>query len=150
MASSNNAQDFQKDSGWEEIAFPDLSDAHTYALEIAGRLLCCRFTATATASWFHPPPQHQERGDRVVVKALAGEVMAKQEGRLTVQRIELKSFNAAYEDRAFAHERYQPPCFGSSGRVVRILLVPSAFYGHLPFQALRAKREEGPDQDALP
>jgi len=35
------------------------------------------------------------------VKTLAGEVMAKQLGRLTVQRIELKSFNAAYEDRAF-------------------------------------------------
>jgi len=36
------------------------------------------------------------------VKTSAGEVMAKQLGRLTAQRIELKSLNAAYEDRSFA------------------------------------------------
>jgi phage repressor protein C with HTH and peptisase S24 domain len=47
------------------------------------------------------PSANLRRGDRVVVKTLAGEVMAKQLGRLTVQRIELKSFNPAYEDRAF-------------------------------------------------
>ncbi len=48
------------------------------------------------------PSANLRRGDRVVVKTLAGEVMAKQLGRLTAQRIELKSFNPAYRDRAFA------------------------------------------------
>ena len=42
------------------------------------------------------------RGDRVVVKTHAGEVMAKHLGRMTAQRIELKSFNPAFEDRNFA------------------------------------------------
>jgi phage repressor protein C with HTH and peptisase S24 domain len=42
------------------------------------------------------------RGDRVVVKTHAGEVMAKQLSRMTAQRIELKSFNPAFEDRGFA------------------------------------------------
>jgi phage repressor protein C with HTH and peptisase S24 domain len=41
------------------------------------------------------------RGDRVLVKTHAGEVMAKQLGRMTAQRIELKSFNPAFEDRNF-------------------------------------------------
>jgi phage repressor protein C with HTH and peptisase S24 domain len=90
---------FPKGHGWEEIAFPDLSDAHAYALEIAGdsMLPVYRDGDRILVS----PSANLRRGDRVVVKTLAGEVMAKQLGRLTVQRIELKSFNAAYEDRAF-------------------------------------------------
>jgi len=91
---------FPKGHGWEEIAFPDLSDAHAYALEIAGdsMLPVYRDGDRILVS----PSANLRRGDRVVVKTLAGEVMAKQLGRLTVQRIELKSFNAAYEDRTFA------------------------------------------------
>jgi phage repressor protein C with HTH and peptisase S24 domain len=42
------------------------------------------------------------RGDRVVVRTHAGEVMAKQLGRMSAQRIELKSFNPAFEDRGLA------------------------------------------------
>jgi len=37
-----------------------------------------------------------------VVKTHAGEVMAKQMSRMTAQRIELKSFNPAFEERGFA------------------------------------------------
>jgi phage repressor protein C with HTH and peptisase S24 domain len=90
---------FPTGHGWEEIAFPDLSDAHAYALEIAGdsMLPVYRDGDRILVS----PSANLRRGDRVVVKTLAGEVMAKHLGRLTVQRIELKSFNAAYEDRAF-------------------------------------------------
>jgi phage repressor protein C with HTH and peptisase S24 domain len=90
---------FPKGHGWEEIAFPDLSDAHAYALEIAGdsMLPVYRDGDRILVS----PSANLRRGDRVVVKTLAGEVMAKQLGRLTAQRIELKSLNSAYEDRAF-------------------------------------------------
>ena len=49
-----------------------------------------------------PEPGQLRRGDRVVVKTHAGEVMAKQLGRMTAQRIELKSFNPVFEDRNFA------------------------------------------------
>jgi phage repressor protein C with HTH and peptisase S24 domain len=91
---------FPKGHGWEEIAFPDLSDTHAYALEIAGdsMLPVYRDGDRILVS----PSANIRRGDRVVVKTLAGEVMAKQLGRLTAQRIELKSLNAAYEDRSFA------------------------------------------------
>lgn len=91
---------FPKGHGWEEIAFPDLSDVHAYALEIAGdsMLPVYRDGDRILVS----PSANLRRGDRVVVKTLAGEVMAKQLGRLTAQRIELRSLNAAYEDRAFA------------------------------------------------
>ena len=90
---------FPKGQGWEEIAFPDVSDAHAYALEIAGDSMLPVFRDGDRI--LVSPSANLRRGDRVVVKTLAGEVMAKQLGRLTVQRIELKSFNPAYEDRAF-------------------------------------------------
>jgi phage repressor protein C with HTH and peptisase S24 domain len=91
---------FPAGSGWEDIAFPEIADAHCYALEITGdsMLPVYRDGDRIVVS----PSGSLRRGDRVVVKTHAGEVMAKQLGRMTAQRIELKSFNPAFEDRHFA------------------------------------------------
>ena len=91
---------FPAGSGWEDIVFPEIADAHCYALEITGdsMLPVYRDGDRILVS----PQGSLRRGDRVVVKTHAGEVMAKQLGRLTAQRIELKSFNPAFEDRHFA------------------------------------------------
>ena len=91
---------FPAGSGWEEIAFPELSGEHCYALEITGdsMLPVYRDGDRVLVS----PSGSLRRGDRVVVKTLAGEVMAKQLARMTAQRIELKSFNPAFEERHFA------------------------------------------------
>ena len=91
---------FPAGSGWEDIAFPEIADEHCYALEITGdsMLPVYRDGDRIVVS----PSGSLRRGDRVVVKTHAGEVMAKQLGRLTAQRIELRSFNPAFEDRGFA------------------------------------------------
>ena len=91
---------FPAGSGWEDIAFPEIADAHCYALEITGdsMLPVYRDGDRILVS----PQGSLRRGDRVVVKTHAGEVMAKQLGRMTAQRIELKSFNPTFEDRNFA------------------------------------------------
>lgn len=91
---------FPAGSGWEEIAFPELADEHAYALEITGDSMqpVYRDGDRIVVS----PSTNVRRGDRVVVKTQAGEVMAKLLQRMTAQRIELKSLNPAYEDRAFA------------------------------------------------
>ena len=91
---------FPAGAGWDEIPFPDLGDDHAYALEVTGdsMLPVYRDGDRIIVSPAAPP----RRGDRVVVKTLAGEVLAKQLNRLTAQRVELKSLNPAYEDRAFA------------------------------------------------
>jgi phage repressor protein C with HTH and peptisase S24 domain len=91
---------FPAGAGWDEIPFPELSDDHAYALEVTGdsMLPVYRDGDRIIVS----PAASARRGDRVVVKTLAGEVMAKQLTRLTAQRVELKSLNPAYEDRAFA------------------------------------------------
>jgi len=91
---------FPAGSGWEEITFPEIADDHAYALEIAGdsMLPVYRDGDRILVS----PSGSLRRGDRVVARTRAGEVMAKQLGRLTGQHVELKSFNAAYPDRSFA------------------------------------------------
>lgn len=91
---------FPAGTGWEEIGFPELADEHAYALEITGESMMPvyrdgdRIVVSPTASL--------RRGDRAVVKTHAGEAMVKLLGRLTAQRVELKSFNPGYEDLSFA------------------------------------------------
>jgi phage repressor protein C with HTH and peptisase S24 domain len=87
-------------AGWDEIPFPELGDEHAYALEVSGdsMLPVYRDGDRIIVS----PAASARRGDRVVVKTLAGEVLAKQLARLTAQRVDLKSLNPAYEDRSFA------------------------------------------------
>jgi phage repressor protein C with HTH and peptisase S24 domain len=91
---------FPAGSGWDEIPFPDLNDEHAYALEITGESMMPIFRDGDRI--VVSPAAGVRRGDRVVVKTTGGEVMAKQVGRLTSQRVELKSLNPDFEDRAFA------------------------------------------------
>ena len=91
---------FPVGAGWDEIALPQIDDEHAYALEISGDSMVpvYRDGDRVVVS----PAANVRRGDRVVVKTQKGEVMVKQIGRLSAQRVELRSFNPTYEDRAFA------------------------------------------------
>ena len=91
---------FPAGAGWEDIAFPEIADEHCYALEIAGESMLPVYRDGDRI--LVSPSGSVRRGDRVVAKTKDGEVMAKSLGRTTAQRIELKSFNPAFEDRNFA------------------------------------------------
>jgi phage repressor protein C with HTH and peptisase S24 domain len=88
---------FPAGDGWDEIAFPSLNDEHAYALEISGRSMepAYRDGDIIVVS----PAAPVRRGDRVVVRTRDGEVTAKELKRKTAKSIELKSLNAAHEDR---------------------------------------------------
>jgi phage repressor protein C with HTH and peptisase S24 domain len=91
---------FPVGAGWDEIPFPEVADEHAYALEITGESMMPVFRDGDRI--IVSPGASIRRGDRVVVRTQGGEVMAKLLMRQTAQRIELKSFNAAFEDRSFA------------------------------------------------
>lgn len=84
-------------SGWDEVSFPAVADEHAYALEISGESMqpVYRDGDIVIVS----PGASTRRGDRVVVKTLEGEVLAKELKRRTARTIELKSLNSAHEDR---------------------------------------------------
>jgi len=87
-------------SGWDELVFPGVTDAHAYALEISGDSMepVYRDGDTIIVS----PGANVRRGDRVVLKTREGEIMAKQLVRENSTRIELKSLNPLHPDRTFA------------------------------------------------
>ncbi|MFS8039038.1 helix-turn-helix transcriptional regulator [Xanthobacter sp. AM11] len=88
---------FPVGAGWDEIAFPEVDDAHAYALEIAGDSMqpVYRNGDIVVVS----PAASVRRGDRVVVKTKDGEVLAKELARKTTRHVELRSLNPLHEDR---------------------------------------------------
>jgi phage repressor protein C with HTH and peptisase S24 domain len=91
---------FPAGTGWDEIAFPAVNDEHAYALEVSGQSMepAYRDGDVIVVS----PAAPVRRGDRVVVKTRAGEVMVKELKRTTAKSVELKSLNAQHPDRTLA------------------------------------------------
>jgi phage repressor protein C with HTH and peptisase S24 domain len=91
---------FPAGEGWDEIAFPSVSDEHAYALEVSGQSMepAYRDGDVIVVS----PSAPIRRGDRVVVRTRGGEVMAKELKRRTARSIELKSLNVQHADRTLA------------------------------------------------
>ncbi len=88
---------FPAGQGWDEIAFPGLQEEGVYALEISGDSMTPVFRDGDRI--LVSPSIEPRRGDRVVVKTHAGEVMAKELSRVTAKTIELLSLNRDYADR---------------------------------------------------
>ncbi|HEY6834455.1 MAG TPA: helix-turn-helix transcriptional regulator [Pseudolabrys sp.] len=91
---------FPVGKGWEDIAFPSVTDEHAYALEISGDSMkpVYRNGDHIVVS----PAAPVRKGDRVVVKTKDGEVMVKELRRKTTKQIELKSLNNEHRDRTLA------------------------------------------------
>jgi phage repressor protein C with HTH and peptisase S24 domain len=91
---------FPVGEGWDEIAFPQVSDEHAYALEVSGQSMepAYRDGDVIIVS----PSAPIRRGDRVVVRIRSGEVMVKELKRRTAKTIELRSLNTAHPDRTLA------------------------------------------------
>lgn len=81
----------------ETVRFPDLGEDRVYALEIAGDSMEPMYRAGDIV--IVQPGAAVRRGDRVVVRTRAGEVMAKVLGRRNEQMVELLSLNPAHKPR---------------------------------------------------
>jgi phage repressor protein C with HTH and peptisase S24 domain len=88
---------FPVGKGWEDIAFPQVTDEHAYALEISGDSMkpVYRDGDIIVVS----PGAPVRKGDRVVVKTKNGEVIVKELKRKTTKSVELKSLNSEHRDR---------------------------------------------------
>jgi phage repressor protein C with HTH and peptisase S24 domain len=88
---------FPVGKGWEDIAFPSVTDEHAYALEISGDSMkpVYRDGDIIVVS----PGAPVRKSDRVVVKTKNGEVMVKELKRKTTKSVELKSLNSEHRDR---------------------------------------------------
>jgi len=86
--------------GWDEFELPAVSETGAYALKITGSGL--EPTYRSGDLLIVSPATPIRRGDRVVIKSRKGDVAVRELVRRTGKRIELRSLNAAREDRAYA------------------------------------------------
>jgi phage repressor protein C with HTH and peptisase S24 domain len=93
---------FATGAGWEEIDVLADADEHSYALEISGDSMAPLYRDGDIV--IVSPAAPVRRGDRVVVKTTAGEILAKELKRQTAKTVELKSFNPAFPDRVLQKE----------------------------------------------
>src|SRR5579875_1233713 len=85
--------------GWDEVSLPEIGDPNAYALEISGDSMAPVFRDGDLI--IVSPAAAIRRGDRVVVRTMTGQVMAKQLVRQSARRIELKSLNPSHPDHSF-------------------------------------------------
>lgn len=88
---------FPVGTGWDEVRFPGLANDRCYALEISGDSMLPVFRDGDRI--VVSPEESVRRGDRVVVRTVEGEVMAKELRRMTARHIELDSLNPEYRGR---------------------------------------------------
>ena len=88
--------------GWDEFAFPGVTDENAYALEVSGDAMLPAYRDGDVI--IVSPAAPVRRGDRVVVKTGSGEIMVKELKRQTAKQVELKSLNADHPERTLSLE----------------------------------------------
>lgn len=96
---------FPVGGGWDEVRVPGTKSENVYALEISGDSMLPVFRDGDRV--LVAPHETVRRGDRVVVKTLEGEIMAKELRRMTTTKIDLISVNPEYDDRTFNRKEIQ-------------------------------------------
>ena len=91
--------------GWDKVALPSAGEDRVFALEVSGDALrpAYRDGDVIVAA----PRASIRRGDRVVVKTVAGEVLIRELKRRTAKALELASLDASGPDRALASDEVE-------------------------------------------
>jgi phage repressor protein C with HTH and peptisase S24 domain len=89
-------------NGWNELAFPDIADAHAYALEIAGGSLAPVYRDGDTI--LVSPAATPRSGDRVVVRTRADEIIVQGLARRSARKLELAALASGQSSRTLPIE----------------------------------------------
>lgn len=89
---------FPAGQGWDEVRMPTTGDGGTYALEVTGDSMLPLYRDGDII--IVSPTEQLRRGDRVVVRTVEGEVMAKILHRQTENNLELRSINPDHPPRS--------------------------------------------------
>jgi phage repressor protein C with HTH and peptisase S24 domain len=94
---------FPVGGGWDQIRFPKVEDDNAYALEVTGDSMQPLYRDGDIL--IISPNAGVRKGDRVVLRTIDGEVMAKVLMRRTAKTIELASMNPAHPNLVFPVDR---------------------------------------------
>ncbi len=90
---------FPVGGGWEQIRFPRVDDENAYALEVTGESMTPLYRDGDVL--IGSPNSAPRKGDRVVLRTLDGEVMAKVLVRRTAKTVELASLHPDHPNLVF-------------------------------------------------
>ena len=93
---------FPAGKGWDEVGLPSVNDEHAYALEISGDQM--KPTYRDGDVIVVSPGTPIRRGDRVLVKTAAGEVLIRELKRRSAKAVELASLDGDGPDQALASD----------------------------------------------
>lgn len=88
-------------AGWDEVPAPDLGQG-LFALEVSGTALAPVYRDGDRL--LVSPTVEPRKGDRVVARTSAGEVLVRELGRVTARTIELLSFTRSGDDRLLSRD----------------------------------------------
>lgn len=88
-------------AGWDEVAAPDLGEG-LFALEVTGGDLAPVYRDGDRL--LVSPSQEPRKGDRVVARTNAGEVLVRELGRVTARTLELVALGSAGEPRLLSRD----------------------------------------------
>jgi phage repressor protein C with HTH and peptisase S24 domain len=95
-----DAEGMPAGANWDEIDFPDLGGEKVFALEVTGESMMPLYRDGDIL--VISPTASVRKGDRVVVRTGAGEVMVKELKRKTAKSIELLSLNPKHAERTLS------------------------------------------------
>jgi phage repressor protein C with HTH and peptisase S24 domain len=90
-------------TGWDEVSFPGIKDAQAYALEVSGDSMLPLYRDGDRL--IVAPGESIRVGDRVVVKTVEGEILAKELKRQTARTVDLRSLNPDHIDISLPVDR---------------------------------------------
>lgn len=88
-------------AGWDEVSAPDLGEG-LFALEVSGTALAPVYRDGDRL--LVSPTVEPRKGDRVVARTTAGEVLVRELGRVTARTIELLPFTRTGDDRLLSRD----------------------------------------------
>ncbi len=88
-------------AGWDEVSAPDLGEG-LFALEVSGDALAPIYRDGDRL--LVSPTVEPRKGDRVVARTSAGEVLVRELGRVTARTIELLPFSRSGDDRLLSRD----------------------------------------------
>lgn len=88
-------------AGWDEVAAPDLGGG-LFALEVSGDALAPVYRDGDRL--LVSPTVEPRRGDRVVTRTTAGEVLVRELGRVTARTVELLALGRSDDDRLLSRD----------------------------------------------
>lgn len=91
---------FPSGNAWDQIQIPTLQDPNAYALEVSGNAMEPVYRAGDIL--IISPKEEIKRGDRIVLKTNAGEVMVKEVARKSATRLEVRALNPAHGENSFS------------------------------------------------